>query len=202
MNFSKLCFFCRKKTIYFFLFFYISSSSLFSKEKVEIDGRIGVLFPKSTFREIYKYAPMYQIETSFMLPKSLDFWINFSYYKNTGRSIPLKDKTKVELIPLSLGLKYRHLIKQDLYFLIGLGPCYTWMRIKNDSEFVEKIIKKNSFGAMFKSSINYKYKKMIFLVFLDYYFQHFHFSTTNLAVSRHSPYVGGFLLGASIGINF
>lgn len=196
--------FLYKKLSFLFIFYFIFSSDciLFSAEKIEFDGRVAILFSKSDFKDIYNYAPMYQAEVSLLFSESYMFWMNLSYYKNNGHSIPLRDKTNVQLIPLSFGLKYRHLIRENLHFLIGVGPCYTWMRINNDSQYVNQIVKKDGFGAMIKTSLNYSYRRFSFLVFLDYYFQNFSFSTNNLLISRHSADVGGLLFGFGIGTNF
>ncbi len=170
--------------------------------KFEIGYNFAGLFPQSpTFRKIYKVSPTNAVETTFFLPKNFNLWVNFLYLSKDGRSIPVEDKTHIEIMPLSLGFKY-NIALNFFDFSLGLGPCYTWLRIKDKSEFVNQIVKKQNFGAMFKSSIKYRVKKLYFSVFLDYFFQHFHFPTTNERIKRHSTDVGGLLLGFGIGTNF
>ena len=83
-----------------------------------------------------------------------------------------------------------------------IGPIILWVSNKDKSEFVDQITKKQNFGVMFKSGIKYRVKKLYFSVFVDYYLQHFHFSTKNEGIKRHSIDVGGLLLGFGIGKSF
>jgi hypothetical protein len=172
------------------------------RAKFNVNANIAGLYPQSrTFRKIYGIAPLYRLESLFLLSSHIDCWINLSYFYNKGHSIPLKYKTTIHLIPLSLGLNYMNLIFYDLHFHLGAGPCYTWMRINNKSSFVKKI-RTSGLGGVFKLGIDYQYKKFLFLFFLDYYLQYFHFSDENFEVKRHSRYVGGLLFGVGVGRNF
>ena len=197
-----------QKRCFLFLIFIIFVNAVYANQientnpKVEVDYHFAALFAQSsTFREIYKVAPTHQAEISFFLPKNFDLWINFLYLSKNGRSVPLRTKTHIELIPLSLGFKYKVNLK-DFNLFAGAGLAYSYLRIKDKSEFVDPIVKKQNVGAFFKSGIKYSYKKLDFLIFVDYLLQHFQFSTSSLAIKRHSTDVGGLLLGLGIGAHF
>ena len=194
----------QKRYLFFFtgLDFVFCVNEIKKNPKFEIGYHFAALFAQSsTFRKIYKVSPTNAVEATFFLPKNFNLWMSFLYLSKNGRSIPEEDKTHIEIMPLSFGFKY-NIVLNFFDFSLGVGPCYSWLRIKDKSEFVDQITKKQNLGAMFKANIKYRVKKLYFSVFLDYFFQHFHFSTKNEGIKRHSTDVGGLLLGFGIGKSF
>jgi hypothetical protein len=60
-----------------------------------------------TFREIYGGGPLYGGEIGIGLSRSLDFCIGGSYFSRTGELTYTKERTKLSILPVDLGLRYR-----------------------------------------------------------------------------------------------
>ena len=60
-----------------------------------------------TFRDIYGGGPMYGGEIGIGVSRSLDIWIGGSYFSRTGELTYTKEGTKLSILPVDLGLRYR-----------------------------------------------------------------------------------------------
>ncbi len=185
-------FMLRKRLIIFS--FLLSASSL---ESNEFDFRIAALFPSSrTFRDIYgTVSPSYQIEGSWNVRDCWQVWSNLSYVNKTGRSIPLNIRSRLQLVPISLGFKYVYDRNRFAPYL-GMGLSYVWLKEKNCLDLLNRV---NSMGVVFKSGIKKKYKNVAFSLFADYRFQK---CTANNVTGSQKVNISGFLLGGAIGVTF
>ncbi|MBA3922403.1 MAG: outer membrane beta-barrel protein [Nostocaceae cyanobacterium] len=184
------------KLIVFFVL--LLSSNLHSSEwMTELRG--GYFYPTSKkFREIYKDGGLEgEVEFSKTYRENLIVWGNINYFQRKGRSLGFHDKTTLNMIPISLGLKYQFLSCSCISPYLGAGLSYTFLNIKNDSEFAKRHVTKGSFGFVLKSGtyINLS-EKFLLDLFLDYYYQEVHF------YSKHKVDVGGLRMGMGLGYRF
>ena len=128
-----------------------------------------------------------------------------------------KDKTRLSLLPVSLGLKLIYPILPFVDVYVGGGLSYSFLRIKNhckeDYSYWEfhhapfkKVIYKNSLGGVLKIGFQVAMSDSTFLdFFADYYFQKFHFSHVNESRGsffKHHLDCSGFKFGAGFGVYF
>jgi len=122
-------------------------------------------------------------------------WSNLGYIHKSGRSIPLNIRSKVQLVPISIGLKAVH-DRNSLAPYIGVGLSYIWLHEKNCFDLSNKL---NTVGAIFKSGITKKYKHFAFSLFGDYLIQK---ATARNITGKQRVTMSGFFLGGTIGVTF
>lgn len=186
----------KMKSIIFILFLCVNT--VHSSEWVaELRG--GYFYPTSKlFREIYKSGgPEGEIEISKNLRDEWMGWGNVNYFQKDGRSLGLRDKTAIHMIPISLGVKYQFLFCNVFSPYLGAGLTYTIINVKNDSEYVKKHVTKGGIGFVIKSGIYIDLSESFLLdLFADYYYQEIHF------YKNHNTDVGGFKVGMGLGYRF
>ena len=62
---------------------------------------------ESFFKDIYGGGIMYGAEVSFSVWKQLDVWLGGSYFTKKGELTFTKEETKLDIMPIGGGLKYR-----------------------------------------------------------------------------------------------
>lgn len=145
-------------------------------------------------------------------------WTGVSGFSRNGDSIGFHDKTKLQLIPISFGLKIFYPIFCNTKVFIGGAACYSLLRIHDHSEYVHEHIRKESWGGLFQSGITYDFCSWAHAsVFFDYYFQRFHFHDDRLSsfsgssdsygnssrfVERFDLNMNGYKVGVGLGISF
>lgn len=128
-------------------------------------------------------------------------WLNTSYMAKTGCS-SLNHYTRLQVIPVSLGIKYDYALKHNATCYLGLGGSLTSVNIDDDSDFVKRHLKENGVGLVVKSGITYTACSSAFLdLFIDYYHQKVRFLS---AVGLQCPNltISGLRMGAGIGLTF
>lgn len=84
----------------------------------------------SDFKNIYGAGWMYGGEFTFNFNKNLDFWLDGGYFAKTGRLTLTKEETKLTLIPIGAGLRYR-IVQRKICPYISVGARYFLFREKN-----------------------------------------------------------------------
>lgn len=176
-------------------------ASVFSD--VSLDTRVAVFIPESKlFRKIYGVGPFYQIVASKKMCGSLEFWSSVSYYTDSGHSTLFKEKTRIQLIPIALGLNYVVPLRCGFQAYAGAGPCYTIMDIHDHSScFSHRNVTGDGFGALFRLGVTRCYLCWRFGLFADYLLQTIKFKSSD-EVSRMDANIGGLLVGISLGREF
>ncbi len=166
-------------------------------ESIGLDVRIAAFFPTSKlFRDIYgTVSPSYQIEASGIVREHWHLWSNLSYVRKSGHSIPLNVPSRLQLVPIAAGFKYVW-DRNGFAPYAGIGLSYIWLKEKNNLDLCNRV---NSAGAIFKSGITKKYKRLAFSLFADYQLQKF---TVTNSTCRQRVNISGFLLGGAIGVTF
>ena len=96
-------------------------------------GLQGTYFSPSDkdFKSIYGGGWKYGAEIAFNLFKGLDLWLDGGYYAKTGKLSFSEEETKLTLIPIGAGLRYRFLTgKIEPY--IGAGARYNLFNESNE----------------------------------------------------------------------
>ncbi len=161
--------------------------------------RAGYFYPTSqTFRDIYKSGGVEgEFEIAAIFKQNWIAFGNVSYFPKTGSSIGFNDKTTISMVPLSLGFKYQFLVCNPIQPYLGGGVTYTFLDIKNYSDYVKKHVHKSGFGFVIKSGAYVNLSERFLLdLFLDYYYQQVNFYT------NHHADVGGLRMGAGLGCRF
>ncbi len=160
----------------------------------DVEIRSAYVYPtKNLVRKIYRGARFdVEAELSKQLIDRWSAWCNFTYFNKRGHSLGVPEPTTLTLYPLSFGLKYVCPVSCCVDVYAGAGFNYTWMRLFNDSDFVEKHVRKARFGATFKSGIYKNITENLFLdAFVDYLYIPMHLTNVDN--------VGGFRIGLGLG---
>ena len=200
-----------KKRIFATLFFLILTPWLCA-DAFLIEGKLAYFLPNSsTLREIYGSSWLNsQVEithplTCWPIPLSA-FW-SINYLSNCGESIDDQDGTKIRILPISGGLKFRHNLRDDeklrIDFYAGAGARYYFIHVKNSSDFVKRTVNKDGLGWVAQGGLLFFLNCRVCIdLFADYSSKTFDFSSTAPLVTGHKVNVGGFSAGGGIGFQF
>lgn len=202
-----------KKTIIVFIFL-LSVQQTLSACPILLKGTLAYFRPTSnTLRDIYGSSWLNSgLEVSGKLPikepflEDLYLFGGFNYLDASGHSLGGRDQTEIRIIPLSLGANYMYtLIKgsSPLKLYLGGGPCYFFVRVKNDASFAKRRVTKNGFGAIVNGGAHYFINSSLFLNgFVSYSFRNFGVIETRKGVSGKGVEVGGLSIGGGLGFQF
>jgi hypothetical protein len=117
------------KSISFLVTLSLLVSPLFARDIIA-EGRAAYYWPfSSTFRDCYEGSGLYGAEITMQLRNSSDWYLfgSVDYYQQKGHSLSSCDSTKLQLVPLAIGLKYFTSLYEEADFYVGLGfqPIYT-----------------------------------------------------------------------------
>jgi outer membrane protein W len=172
-----------------------------------INVKVGAYFLLgSRASEIFGSAlPAFTLEGNARVFKNLNIWLGASYLFGNGTAIGSHDKTHLNFVPISLGLKYVYPISPFVDAYLGAGPCYSFLNTRDHSSFVHKKVSKENWGAIVKSGLIYKYNNNLFFEgFINYTYQKFNFRNTSNDpfVYRNDLDLSGIELGVSVGWGF
>ncbi len=183
-----------------------------------VEARVAYFHPSSKkVRRIYSEGwADYQLEFSAPLGCNWRLWSGVSGFSRKGHSIGFYNDTRLQLIPISLGLKYVYPIAHCTSIYVGGAACYSSLRIKDHSDYVHEHTRKRAFGGIAQVGLYYSVTDWLFLdVFADYYFQRFHFKhhsyisydgsgydSSSRFVERNTLNMSGYKVGAGVGVTF
>lgn len=154
----------------------------------------------STFREIYGQGALYTLEASYDY-KRLSPFVSVSYLGQSGHTETNHIGTRVTMVPLALGLKYRWCWRTVEPYL-GLGLAATYLHTHDDSSFVVKRREKWGFGYTVKSGLAFDIGRNLFLdLFANYLWTEMDFRNTHLTRGNDVD-CSGFALGVGLGRHF
>ncbi|MFI5344461.1 MAG: hypothetical protein ACHQUC_09600 [Chlamydiales bacterium] len=158
------------------LFFCCLIPSIISAEYWTVEGRISYFYPASAdIRKTYGDAFVdYQIELARSVFCDWEVWLDLDYYTKRGRFHHRQDSSRLQVIPLSLGVKYYVHLRRDIDWYVGGGGSYGCANIRNHSDCAKRNMTKWGFGGIFKTGIKYYWNDCLSIdLFLDYFYQHF-----------------------------
>lgn len=162
------------------------------------------------FKNIYdKGGAIYGPEVTFSLNDS-KCWYGFAsvnYFQKDGNSLGLGDATKVELVPLGIGVKYfipSSYSRFDFYVGLGFQPVHT--KVINCSPYVPAKQSQWGFGGVAKigTYINITHNLLLDL-FIDYSFVNVNFKTAQIPAGPVTPLkadISGAIFGVGLGYRF
>ena len=181
---------------------------------IAIEARVAYYHPSSNrVRRIYNNGwADYQLEISKGIFRDWRIWTGVSGFSEKGRSIGFKDHTRLQLIPVYLGIKYFFPLCNGFKIYAGGAACYSFLRIKDDSDYVHRHTHKNDWGGLIQSGVTYNFWNCAYIsAFADYFFQEFKFhdSYRSSYSCYHSGYIernkldmSGYKIGVGIGMTF
>jgi hypothetical protein len=135
---------------------------------------------QSQIRDIYGSAlPTVELETSYQLCQwsncnQLLLWLNGSWTFQTGKTIGFGFHTRLNMIPLSLGIEYQVNLCRNVDFYIGAAPTYSFLLIHDKDGFTSNHMYSSQFGAMTKTGFRFTFcTNFFFDVFGDFYYTPF-----------------------------
>jgi hypothetical protein len=173
-----------------------------------IEGRASAYFPfENKVRRIYSTTwGFYEGEVDIPLWWGFDGYFSAGYLENTGRSLGLHNKTRLQMVPLTWGLKYFLEVMPCLDVYLGAGVVYSILNIHDHSYYVHQHISKNAVGGTAKlGALYFFYGNWFIDASVDYFYQRFSFKRSHSEkhyVERHDLDMSGIKLGAGIGLAF
>jgi len=168
-----------------------------------VEGKVSYYYPTdSTFRKIYDERIFYGIEGAFRLINDFYLFSSANLFTSSGHSIGDRDKTRICLIPIEIGVKYFFpFLKPNFKLYVGGSavPCY--LHVKNYSDFVQRKRENWIIGGSFKGGIhiypwnNCSFNKFYFDIFLDYFLLEKKYKDTKKTIGKKANFnslsVGG-----------
>jgi len=163
------------------------------KKKIyQVKVGINYFIPsEKVFKDIYGGGMMYMGEINIAIWKSLELWIGGSYFLKKGKLTFTEEETKLEIIPIGGGLRFR-LSTGRLDFYVGGGLSYFLSEEKNPIGDVSK--RELGYDGRIGSIVELP-KGLIIDIFINY-----SYSITKPADFKVN--IGGFRTGIGIGYKF
>lgn len=190
------------------LIFLISLNlSLYAKVSVEAD--VSVFFPiSSNLRTIYGAAwpdlalSLDHISLIRKFP-SINLFAIVNYQFASGHSEHGDESTHINLVPITLGLKWVKKIHKRVEWYFGAAPKYYFMHITNNSPYVPRVTHQNGCGA-FVTTGTFLYPKnhLVLDFFLNFSYMKFGAPHQPSNAVSFSTNVAGLDLGAGVGWDF
>lgn len=212
-----------RKSLIFCFFIFVTSHYLhadlpifFCAEGSRIEFRTSFFYPTSSnFRKIFSDGgtdyqltgslPIFRQESAYA--KGINLWGGVDYFSKTGRSAGLENKTRIQMMPVTLGLKYfSPAIGETLpfSFYAAAGMKYYFIHTHNSGIGIKKAISRNGMGGVVEAGCLTFFDDHLFLdLFVSYSFKSFYPpSLSNPAVQGIKMDVSGINVGTGIGYHF
>jgi outer membrane protein W len=146
-------------------------------------------------REIYPRGVALEVQLRRQLVPYIEGWVNANYFVKRGQSLGLHEKTRLQILPLSIGLNVHRCIAEKFTPYIGLGATYTMLKTFDQASSLTKRHHRYRFGGVAKSGILYSVnQEFFFSAFADYYY-------TKVSNGHGNIDIGGLRTGLGLGFN-
>lgn len=161
-------------------------------------------FSDAKMRKIYDQGGLdLQISGSFPVWRWLQIYASVEYLTRHGRSLGGNQKTRIQEVPLSLGLRPVITICTNIQYYFTLGPRYFFIHQHNSSSFVDRNVNENGFGGFVNTGFYFfPYRHLVLDIFGEYSYMRVHAHPSQTNVDGRSIQVGGFVFGAGLGYAF
>lgn len=133
-----------------------------------IEGRVGYLYPTNhTTRDICSGNALYSLEGNLEICNQFYLWASGGYFQQSGHTTG-GDKTKLEMVPIGVGIKY-FFPMEPFNFYVGGGalPTYVWSH--TNSSYLTSKFNKWGCGGVVKGGVLIDLSCSFFIdVFVDY----------------------------------
>jgi len=172
--------------------------NIFSSCDNTIEFRSAAFFLSSErFQNVYGTIGIdYQIEVSTPLKECVVGWTNGAWISKQGRADACNDRTKIDIVNISLGIKVPYQLNDYFTVYLGIGPSFSNVWINANSQCNGDFDSRLAIGGVLKSGINCSLTPCVFIdLFADYVYQPVRFR-------KGWRDVGGLKTGAGVGIKF
>ena len=161
-------------------------------------------FSNHTLAKIYHGGFEIQGSGSYPLCGMIALYGSIGYIHAKGKSLHAHQKTSISQIPIDLGLRAITPLSECVNGYLSIGPRYFYFHQHNDSTYVNRNISRNSLGFFINGGCNFiKNDYLLLGIFGEYGFEQKSFTSKIPNVyGRHGIQIGGFTVGASIGLAF
>jgi opacity protein-like surface antigen len=173
---------------------------------VLLEFKASYFYPTSSCtRDIYgRGGALYGPEVTFQLCQERN-WYGFAsadFLSKKGHSVGLCEPTKMDIVPLAIGLKYFvPFCYGDFYLGLGFQPVH--LKTVNCSTFVSQTTSKWGFGGIAKIGTYFDLPCNFFVdIFLDYSFVKVGCSNCGAGVTPLKADLSGVIFGAGLGYRF
>lgn len=176
---------------------------------ISIETSISGFFPTNrTLQKIYGHAwPDVALRADYIQPfcvvPQLSFFGQVDYLFQKGHALVTREDTRIQLIPLTVGIKWIQRVNNYVEVYAGAAPKYYFMRIGNDSDFVPRKSHKNGCGGYATIGIFlFPEEQFIVDLFCSYSYMNFKAPASTLAYTGFRTDVSGFNVGVALGWDF
>lgn len=178
--------------------------------KWQTEFRVAYYAPQSDrFQKVYGDSLVdYQFELSKPFYFNWDVWLDVSVATKKGESSYFHDRTRIWIVPISLGLRYQFELCDFWNLYLGAGFNYSYVQLHDDSYYVKRHVSDWNFGGLFKVGLKKEFCGCYLVdLFVDYLAQDFdpdkkHRSSSYGYVEKHRLNVSGFKAGIGLGYQF
>lgn len=170
-----------------------------------VEGRVAYYRPSNKrFRKIYQNGgPDYQIEVTRRLCNDWLGWLNVSWFNQSGHSLGRRHHTRIDFIPVGLGIKRNIYLTRKVLCYVGGGLNFSFIRIKDHYSYVKRHDHRESLGGVIKLGLNYQLTNCFYVgIFADYLIQRFNYKGFKHGAYRRNINADGFKFGGNIGYSF
>lgn len=181
----------KKMRIFAIALVFISTSIQAAELRIEL--KMGYQYPSDrVFRDIYGGGLKYGGEASISVWKGLAVWLEGSRFVKEGELTFTKERTKVQIIPLGLGIRYSLPLHDKLDLYAGAGLQYS--RFKEENPIGE--VQESQLGYVAKLGLNQRISKGVLIdVFAEY-------SYCRMKPADFEFDIGGLSAGVGVGYEF
>jgi len=172
-------------------------------------AKAAAVFPVSSkVRKIYGSSmPGFTLEANRRLSDCLSLWIDGSYIFKNGHSYKYGHHgTHLDVVPITVGVKYARPIFECADVYLGAGVAYAFLHTNDHSEFVHRKTSDSHFGAILKSGIIVQKSACVsYELFFNYSYQTFNVGDdeeNDPLVYRHNVNFSSLQVGLGIGYKF
>ncbi len=169
--------------------------------------RGAAFFPlHEQIRKIYGAAlPTIELESSYSLCKNfwstcdqLLLWENIGWTFKTGKTLDFGYYTRLNLLPISVGIEYQVNMARNFDFYVGIGPTYSFLWVENDDDFSTSHQRKSQFGFTTKTGFRFTFcTNFFFDIFGDYLYTPF--GKMHNSIQSINGNFSGFFVGGGFG---
>jgi opacity protein-like surface antigen len=192
------------KKLFFGLAAILACSTSYALD-VYVEGRAAYTHPTGNrFNKIYHDAAYYGGEITVPVWEGFSLWTGAGYFSSNGKSYPLHNSTRVQVVPVDLGVKY--MIPWGCFIkpYVGAGVEWNYVNTNDHSNFVKRHINKWGIGGIFRAGGLVDLPYNLFAdVFVEYSICHVtNHNNFHNRVVPHNARVDNVRAGVGIGYKF
>lgn len=175
-----------------------------SYKSYSLKARVSAFLPHDyAMGKIYgKVWPAYALEGNYLINEHLSPFLNTAFYYASGKSLGLKDKTEIFMMPITGGANYFWTATPNLRPFLGVGMGAVYTSFNNHSAYVQRHPHAWGFSLLTQAGMEVSFCNRLFAdLFTAYRWQFPHFKKSP-GVETTQVQMGGWELGGSIGGRF